>query len=111
LVLSVIEKWSIGNEGRLSMNIVEFQRYVSNFSKEKGFQDTTIEERTIYTMAELGELAEVILKRDTIQDAKREIGLEMFDVIWNVCDLANKLEIDLEKAFEEKMRINKKREW
>ena len=32
-------------------------------------------------MAELGELAEVILKRDTIQDAKREIGLEMFDVI------------------------------
>ena len=93
------------------MNIVEFHRYVSNFSKKKGFQDTTIEERTIYTMAELGELAEVILKRDTIQDAKREIGLEMFDVIWNVCDLANKLNIDLEKAFKEKMKINKKREW
>ena len=30
----------------------------------------------------------------------------MFDVIWNICDLANKLEIDLEKAFE-KMMINK----
>ncbi|OJD65419.1 pyrophosphatase [Bacillus sp. N35-10-4] len=93
------------------MNIVEFQRYVSNFSKEKGFQDTTIEERAMYAMAELGELAEVILKRDKIQDSKREIGLEMFDVIWNVCDLANKLEIDLEKGFEEKMMINKKREW
>ncbi len=65
----------------------------------------------MYAMAELGELAEVILKRDKIQDSKREIGLEMFDVIWNVCDLANKLEIVLEKAFEEKMRINKKREW
>ncbi len=102
------------HEGGLSMNIVEFQRYVSNFSKEKGFQDTTIEERAMYAMAELGELAEVILKRDKIKDSKREIGLiglEMFDVIWNVCDLANKLEIDLEKAFEEKMRINKKREW
>ena len=82
------------------MNIVEFQRYVLPFSKEKGFQDTTIEERAMYTMAELGELAEVILKRDKIQDSKREIGLEMFDVIWNVCDLANKLEIDLEKAIE-----------
>ncbi|PEB79743.1 MazG nucleotide pyrophosphohydrolase domain-containing protein [Bacillus nitratireducens] len=93
------------------MNISEFQQYVSSFSKEKGFQDTTIEERTMYTMAELGELAEVILKRGKIQDSKREIGLEMFDVIWNVCDLANKLEIDLEKAFEEKMIINKKREW
>ena len=89
------------------MNIVEFQRYVSNFSKEKGFQDTTIEERTIYMMAELGELAEVILKRDTIQDAKRESGLEMFDVIWNVCDLANKLNVDLEKAFEEKWKLIK----
>lgn len=65
----------------------------------------------MYTMAELGELAEVILKRDKIQDSKREIGLEMFDVIWNVCDLANKLEIDLEKAFKEKMMINKEREW
>ena len=42
------------HEGGLSMNIVEFQRYVSNFSEEKGFQDTTIEERTMYTMAELG---------------------------------------------------------
>ncbi|HFK1722173.1 MazG nucleotide pyrophosphohydrolase domain-containing protein [Bacillus thuringiensis] len=93
------------------MNIVEFQRYVSNFSKEKGFQDTTIEERIMYAMTELGELAEVILKRDKMQDAKKEIGLEIFDVIWNVCDLANKLNIDLEKAFEEKMRINKNREW
>ena len=54
------------------MNIVEFQRYVSNFSEEKGFQDTTIEERTMYAMAELGELAEVILKRDKIQDAKEK---------------------------------------
>ncbi|HDR8395755.1 TPA: pyrophosphatase, partial [Bacillus cereus] len=26
-------------------------------------------------------------------------------------DLANKLNIDLEKAFKEKMKINKKREW
>lgn len=44
------------------MNIVEFQRYVLNFSKEKGFQDTTIEERAMYTMAELGELAESYIK-------------------------------------------------
>ncbi len=70
--------------------------------KKKRFQDTTIEERTIYTMAELGELAEVILKRDTIQDAKREIGLEMFDVIWNVCDLANKLNVDLRRRLKKK---------
>ncbi|MDD1371031.1 hypothetical protein PTB13_25945, partial [Bacillus sp. MHSD17] len=72
--------WSIYHEGGLSMNIVEFQRYVSNFSKEKGFQDTTIEERAMYAMAELGELAEVILKRDKIQDSKREIEDNI--VVW-----------------------------
>lgn len=92
------------------MKISEFQQYVSNFSKEKGFADTTIEKRTMYLMAELGELTEAILKRDD-DNIKQEIGLEMFDVIWNVCDLANKLGIDLEEAFQEKMEINRGREW
>ncbi|HEK9099970.1 pyrophosphatase [Bacillus pfraonensis] len=93
------------------MNLSEFQQYVSSFSKEKGFQNTTIEIRTMYLMAELGELTEAIIKRSDDKDTKREIGLEMFDVIWNVCDLANKLEIDLEEAFQEKMEINRERVW
>ncbi|EEL50036.1 MazG nucleotide pyrophosphohydrolase domain-containing protein [Bacillus cereus] len=93
------------------MKLSEFQQYVSNFSKEKGFADTTLEKRTMYVMAELGELTEAIIKRNDNKDAKREIGLEMFDVIWNVCDLANKLEIDLEEAFQEKIEINRGRVW
>ncbi|PFE01312.1 pyrophosphatase [Bacillus cereus] len=93
------------------MKLSEFQQYVANFSEEKGFQNTTIEMRTMYLMAELGELAEAIVKRNEDQNTNREIGLEMFDVIWNVCDLANKLEIDLEEAFQEKMKINRDREW
>ncbi|MFJ8530962.1 MazG nucleotide pyrophosphohydrolase domain-containing protein [Bacillus sp. NPDC094106] len=93
------------------MKLSEFQQYVSNFSKEKGFADTTIEKRTMYLMAELGELTEAILKRNDDDNIKREIGLEMFDVVWNVCDLANKLEIDLEEAFQEKVEINRDREW
>ncbi|MBY0598498.1 MazG nucleotide pyrophosphohydrolase domain-containing protein [Bacillus bingmayongensis] len=93
------------------MKLSEFQQYVSNFSKEKGFDDTTIEKSTMYLMVELGELTEAVLKRNEDKNAKREIGLEMFDVIWNVCDLANKLEIDLEKSFQEKMEINRDREW
>ncbi|MBO1628336.1 MazG nucleotide pyrophosphohydrolase domain-containing protein [Bacillus arachidis] len=93
------------------MKLSEFQQYVANFSEEKGFQNTTIEMRTMYLMAELGELAEAIVKRNEDKNTNREIGLEMFDVIWNVCDLANKLEIDLEEAFQEKMKINRDREW
>ncbi|PDY45993.1 MazG nucleotide pyrophosphohydrolase domain-containing protein [Bacillus pseudomycoides] len=92
------------------MKLSEFQQYVANFSKEKGFADTTIEKRTMYLMAELGELTEAVLRRND-DNIKREIGLEMFDVIWNVCDLANKLEIDLEEAFQEKMEINRDRKW
>ncbi|MCW9130293.1 pyrophosphatase [Bacillus paramycoides] len=79
-------------------------------SKEKGFADTTIDKRTMYLMAELGELTEAVLRRND-DNIKREIGLEMFDVIWNICDLANKLEIDLEEAFQEKMEINRDRVW
>ncbi|SDY97331.1 MazG nucleotide pyrophosphohydrolase domain-containing protein [Bacillus sp. 166amftsu] len=93
------------------MKLSEFQQYVANFSEEKGFQNTTIEMRTMYLMEELGELAEAIVKRNEDKNTNREIGLEMFDVIWNVCDLANKLEIDLEEAFQEKMKINRDREW
>lgn len=93
------------------MKLSEFQQYVANFSEEKGFQNTTIEMRTMYLMAELGELAEAIVRRNEDKNTNREIGLEMFDVIWNVCDLANKLEIDLGEAFQEKMKINRDREW
>ncbi|HGE5780165.1 MULTISPECIES: MazG nucleotide pyrophosphohydrolase domain-containing protein [Bacillus] len=75
------------------------------------FADATIERRTMYLMTELGELTEAVLKQNDDDNIKREIGLEMFDVIWNVCDLANKLEIDLEKAFQEKMEINRDRKW
>lgn len=64
----------------------------------------------MYLMAELGELTEAVLRRND-DNIKREIDLEMFDVIWNVCDLANKLEIDLEEAFQEKMEINRDRVW
>ncbi|PFK43241.1 pyrophosphatase [Bacillus cereus] len=93
------------------MKLSKFQQYVADFSKEKGFADTTIEKRTMYLVTELGELTEAIIKRNDNKDAKREIGLEMFDVIWNVCDLANKLEINLEEAFQEKIEINRGRVW
>jgi len=88
------------------MEVSDFQAYVKNFSEEKGFTGTTKEQRVLYLMSEVGELAEAILSKE-----KTAIGLEMFDVIWNVTDLANMIGIDLEKAFNEKMNINKDRKW
>jgi NTP pyrophosphatase (non-canonical NTP hydrolase) len=35
----------------------------------------------------------------------------MYDIVWNIIDLANKLNINLENAFEKKIEINKHRTW
>ncbi|PGF05137.1 MazG nucleotide pyrophosphohydrolase domain-containing protein [Bacillus toyonensis] len=92
------------NDGELT--IKDFQKHVEDFCKEKGFENTSIEMRTMYLMSEVGELVDSILKGD-----KTEIGLEMFDVVWNVFDLANKLDINVNEAFQNKMDINKDRVW
>ena len=39
------------------------------------------------------------------------VQMEMYDVIWNICDLANLLSIDLEASFAAKIEINKTRKW
>lgn len=95
------------------MNTLEFQQYVQDFSKEKGFDTSTIEQRTLYLMTEVGELAKEVLAVSFHPDAdkKANLGYEMYDVVWNVFDLANKLGIDLNQAFKEKKEINDKRVW
>ncbi len=95
------------------MNASEFQRYVRAFSEEKGFDTSTIEQRMLYLMTEVGELAKEVLSVSFHPDAERKanLGYEMYDVVWNIFDLANKLDIDLEKAFSEKKGINDLRNW
>lgn len=72
----------------------------------------------VYLTAELGEVAEETLKLsgargpDIDREAARQaLGLELYDVIWNLCDLANLAGVDLEEAFRRKVRINEDREW
>lgn len=36
------------------MNTAEFQQYVREYSKVKGFDTSTIEQRTLYLMTEVG---------------------------------------------------------
>lgn len=99
------------------MNLIEFQQYVAEFSDKKGFNRNTVETRMLYLMTEIGELSKEILKvsfhpiSPEIKEIKTNIGHEMFDVVWNVFDLATKLDIDLNEAFKQKMEINKHREW
>ncbi|SFT02395.1 MazG nucleotide pyrophosphohydrolase domain-containing protein [Paenibacillus sp. BC26] len=95
------------------MNTAEFQQYVKEWSALKGFDQSSIEQRMLYLMTEVGELAKEVLSVSFHPDAERKenLGHEMYDVVWNIFDLANMLNIDLEQAFKDKMEINSTRTW
>lgn len=95
------------------MNTSEFQQYVREFSEIKGFDRSTIEQRMLYLMTEVGELSKEVLSVSFHPDAekKENLGYEMYDVVWNIFDLANKLNIDLDQAFKQKKEISDKRMW
>lgn len=81
------------------------------------FPQTTLEQRTMFLMTEMGELvAEALYLSGAhgsvdAEAVKRRLGMEIYDVVWNLCDLANMLGIDLEAAFQRKMAINRQRTW
>ena len=37
--------------------------------------------------------------------------MEIYDVFWNLCDLANLVGINLEEAFAQKVEVNRHRTW
>ncbi|SDX66743.1 MazG nucleotide pyrophosphohydrolase domain-containing protein [Paenibacillus sp. CF384] len=95
------------------MNTAEFQQYVKEWSALQGFDQSSMEQRMLFLMTEVGELAKEVLSVSYHPDAERKanLGHEMYDVVWNIFDLANMLGIDLEQAFKEKMQINNTRTW
>jgi NTP pyrophosphatase (non-canonical NTP hydrolase) len=99
------------------MNLFELQQDVRQFCERKGWDKSTMEQRTLFLVTETGEVAREVLELSyhpdaaTAEQVKERLGLEMYDVIWNLCELANKLEIDLEQAAQQKMRINRDRVW
>lgn len=64
---------------------------------------------------EIGELFKVICKKEKIKiDHNSKFGLideELADVIIYLCAIANRFDVDLEKAFRDKEEINKNRVW
>jgi len=79
--------------------------------------EITAEQRVMFLITEVGEVAREVLRLSRAADqanadeVKADLGMEMYDLIWNICDLANMLDIDLETAFAAKIEINKTRKW
>jgi NTP pyrophosphatase (non-canonical NTP hydrolase) len=97
------------------MKISEIQDHAEDLCNRNEWNEKDVNQRFKYLMTEIGELSNELIKLNwkdqNKDDLKRKIGHEIFDVFWNLCDLANLLDIDLEKCSREKMELNNKRKW
>jgi NTP pyrophosphatase (non-canonical NTP hydrolase) len=99
------------------MTIGELQEHVKELSDAQGWGPRSAETRMLYLVTEVGELAKEVLdlagahSQDEVAVAKERLGLEMYDVVWNLFDLANIVGLDVEAAFARKIEINRGRAW
>src|SRR5690348_12941087 len=99
------------------MTIRELQDQVRELKAIQGWDNTTLRERLRFLRGEIDELStEVLLLADLDAPGDRatvqtRLGHEIYDVLWNLCDLADLAGIDLEAALAEKHAINRQRRW
>lgn len=95
--------------------LADFQEYVIQLEKERGFSSQTIIQKCLMLGEELGELFKAVRKSENIKvDRNSAIGSvdeELADIFIYLCAIANRFDIDLEQAFREKEAINKGRTW
>jgi len=74
----------------------------------------------MFLVTEVGEVVQETLRltealgkqpEADLQRIRDNLGMEIYDVVWNLCDLANLAGIDLDAAFAMKAAINRSREW
>ena len=90
------------------MTISEIQNHASKLCEKQGWTDKTEGKRFCHLISEVGELSrELYRSKRNI----KKIAYEMSDVIWNICELANKLSINLDPYIEEKLDADMRRKW
>lgn len=98
-----------------NFSLNDLQEYVKEMIVERGFQDETIPEIFMLLTEEIGELAKAARKANGMRcdsnSKVKELSHEFADVLNYLAILANKFDIDLEKAFRKKEEINNKRIW
>ena len=95
--------------------IQDYQSYIANMVKLRGFDKETLPEIMLLMIEEVGELAKVIRKQHGIHtDPVSLLSTaedELADVFNYLLDIANNLGVDLEVAFRKKEAKNKLRTW
>jgi NTP pyrophosphatase (non-canonical NTP hydrolase) len=101
--------------GAAPLTVRDLQEQARRLKDAQGFH-VSLEQRLAYCMAEVGELAEEVLKLSGVKEAdgsqaRERLGMEIYDVVWNLFDLADLAGVDLEEAFARKVDLNRSREW
>ena len=93
----------------------DYQGYIEEMIKERGFDKETIPEIFMLLIEEIGEMAKAARKHTNMKtdnnSRKPELEQEIADVFIYLLDICNYFNVDLEKAFRDKEEINKKRVW
>ena len=86
-------------------------------SKTAHQKKTGLEKRALFLSTETGEVQKEVLKLlgnygpEEAATAKERLAKEICDVIWNVCDLANMVGIELDEPMRVMLAKNKTRIW
>ena len=104
-----MSKLSLPTDPKMS----DFQKYVAEMVVERGFDKITMSEMFMLLQEECGELAKSArkhtgLKNDASSD-KFHVAYEAADVFILLLDICNYFDINLEKAFRDKEKLNKQR--
>ena len=96
--------------------IKDIQEYVLELEKERKFDQQGVIEKSLLLGEEIGELFKAIRKKEALGIDKNKskvanVEEELADILIYVCSIANRYNIDLEKAFREKEKQNKLRSW
>jgi NTP pyrophosphatase (non-canonical NTP hydrolase) len=93
----------------------DFQNYVAEMVKERGFDKENAPEIFMLFLEECGEMAKAARKTQNIKSDKNSeqfhLNYEIADVFIYLLNICNHFNVDLEKAFREKEEINKERVW
>ena len=97
------------------MEFKKIQKIVDNWIKEHGVRYFDELTNMAQLTEEVGEVARIIARRygeqsEKESDKAKDLGEELADVIFVVLCLANQTGIDLQKAFDQKMKIKSKRD-
>jgi NTP pyrophosphatase (non-canonical NTP hydrolase) len=97
------------------MMINEYQKLIQKLAEERGFAEETVTEKFMMMVEEVGELGKAIRKSSglkvDVNSKTNALSEEVADILFLLIDICNKLDIDLEKAFEAKEAKNKHRTW